>query len=141
MKTPRLIVLFTYMILISGSSHADGKSHQINQQPPLNGALSGHKPLPEAKPSNQPPRTASHLPSVIARNPRRSLAGTSSTVKGAAIQNPIAARGRPRPLSAAAPLLTNARHRSPNPAVISGTAYLSTRNTGAIDGRKVYRRP
>jgi len=141
MKAAGLIVLFSCVSLIPGGGYAVEKRDQSNEHPPLNAPRSGHKALAEARPPKQPAKPASHLPSIIARNPQRSSAGTSSTVKGAAIQNPIAGRSRPRPPSAAAPLLNNVRHRSPNPAVISGTANPSTRNTGAIDGRQIHRRP
>jgi hypothetical protein len=141
MKAPGLIVLFTCVILIPGGGDADEKRDQINEHPPLNTPRSGHKALAEAKPPKQLAKPASHLPSAIARNPGRGSAGSFSTVKGAAIQNPMAGRSRPRPPNAAAPLLSSVRHRSPNPAVISGTANLITKNTGAIDGRQMHRRP
>jgi hypothetical protein len=42
---------------------------------------------------------------------------------------------------ASAPPLSNVRHRSPNPAIIAGSAELGKRSTGAIDGKQVHRRP
>jgi hypothetical protein len=39
-----------------------------------------------------------------------------------------------------APLLNNARHRGANPAVIGGSA-ISVRNTGAVNGTRVHRKP
>jgi hypothetical protein len=33
------------------------------------------------------------------------------------------------------------RHRSPNPAVIGGSVNVASRNSGAIDGTRIYRRP
>ena len=33
------------------------------------------------------------------------------------------------------------RHRSPNPAVIGGSVPVARRNTGGIDGTRIYRRP
>jgi len=52
--------------------------------------------------------------------------------------SPLRARG---PAGPAAPPLSNVRHRSPNPAVMGGSADASKRNAGAIDGRQVHRRP
>ena len=141
MKAAGLIVLFACATLIPGAGYADEKRDQSNEHRPLKAPRSGHKALAEVKPHKQLAKPAAHLPSATARNPRWGSVGSFPTVKGAAIQNPIAGRSRPRPPSAAAPLLSNVRHRSPNPAVISGTANLSTRNAGAIDGRQVHRRP
>ena len=141
MKAAGLIVLVACVVLIPGAGYADEKPDQSNQHPPLKRPGSGRKAVAEVKPHKQFAKPAAHLPSAIARNPRRGSVGSFPTVKGAAIQNPNAGRSRPRPPSAPAPLLSNLRHRSPNPAVISGTANLSTRNTGAIDGRQMHRRP
>lgn len=47
----------------------------------------------------------------------------------------------PRPVGPAAAPLSNVRHRSSNPAVITGSAGPGKRNTGAINGNQVHRRP
>lgn len=142
MKTaPFLLALWACLGLIPCAGYADEQREQSNEHPLLKPPRSGHKALEEVKPHKQLAKPAAHLPSAIARNPRRGSVGSFSTVRGATIQSRIAGKSRPRPPSAAAPLLSNVRHRSPNPAVISGTANLSMRNTGAIDGRQVHRRP
>jgi len=125
MKTAGLIVLFACVVLIPGAGYADEKRDQGNEHPPLKPPPSGHKALAEVKRPKPLAKPAARLPSAIARNPRRGSAGSFSTIRGARIQNQIAGRSRPRPPSAAAPLLSNVRHRSPNPAVMSGTANLS----------------
>lgn len=48
---------------------------------------------------------------------------------------------RAAPPRAAAPPLSNVRHRGPNPAVIASSTDVSKRNTGALDGKQVHRRP
>jgi hypothetical protein len=141
MKKAGLIVLFACVVLIPGAGYADEKRDQSNEHPPLKPPRSGHKALAEVKRPKPLATPAARLPPAIARNPRRGSVGSFSTVRAARIQNPIAGRSRPRPPSTAPPSLSNVRHRSPNPAVISGTENLSTRSTGAIDGRQVHRRP
>lgn len=66
-------------------------------------------------------------------------------VKGASLRSQtarsaLAARtsGSTRP---AAPLFSNARHRSPNPALVGGSAGASGRNAAAINGSAMKRRP
>jgi hypothetical protein len=140
MKRAGIVVLFACIVLIPGAGYADGQRDQSSEHAALKPPQSGHKALAPAKPPKQLAKPAAHLPSAIARNPRRGSVGSFSTVRGATIQNPIAGRSRPRPPNAVALLLSNVRH-CPNPAVISGTANLSMRNTGAIDGRQVHRRP
>jgi hypothetical protein len=74
-----------------------------------------------------------------------SAAAKTASAKRALIQNPTAGKRPPVRLpgraGAAAPPLSNVRHRSPNPAVIAGSAELSKRSIGAIDGKQVHRRP
>jgi hypothetical protein len=41
----------------------------------------------------------------------------------------------------AVPLPNNVRHRSPNPAVVGGSAYSHSRNTAAINGTSIRRKP
>ena len=139
MKTARLrLALFACLALIPGAGHAD--EQRSGGQAPLKPPQSGHKAAAKAKPLKQLLKSAPHPPPAIATNRGRGSVGSFPTVKGAAIQNPIAGRIRTRPPSAAAPLLSNVRHHSPNPPVILGIANPSTRNTGAIDGRQVHRR-
>lgn len=48
---------------------------------------------------------------------------------------------RPNAIRPTVPLLNNARHRGANPAIVSGTANSGGRNTGAINGTGVHRKP
>jgi hypothetical protein len=74
-----------------------------------------------------------------------SAAAKTASTKGALIQKPTAGKLPPVRLpgraGAAAPPLSNVRHRSPNPPAVAGSADLGKRNTGAIDGKQVPRRP
>jgi len=147
MNKAGIVVLFAFVALIPCAGYADeaGSPEQRDQNAgpvPSNAPRSGRKAPVKSKPRKQLPKPPAHRPPARAMNPRRGSRGSSPTARSPVIQNPIAGRSRPvRPPSAAAPLLSNMRHRSPNPAVISGTANLSKRNTGSIDGRQVHRRP
>jgi hypothetical protein len=140
MKSARLqLALFACLALIPGAGYAD--EQRIGGPVPSKPPQSGHKAAAKAKPLKPLPRPAPHPPSAIATNRGRASAGSFPTPKGAAIQPPIAGKSRTRPPSAAAPLLSDIRHRSPNPAVITGAPDFSKRNPGAIDGRQMHRRP
>ncbi|MFZ0590956.1 MAG: hypothetical protein WAM39_10765 [Bryobacteraceae bacterium] len=69
---------------------------------------------------------------------------SSPAAQGSLIHNPAAGRYRPLrspgAVRAAAPALSNVRHRSPNPAIVAGASDLSKRSSGAIDGKQVTRR-
>lgn len=100
----------------------------------------------ESKPPNQLGNRERHSAPAGALTPRRGLERSSPRAKTGLIENAIAGRPRPvrrplNPVRAGAAPLSNERHHSPNPAVIAGSADLGRRNTGAIDGRQVPRRP
>ena len=127
MRTARLgLAVFVCLALTPGAGYAD-------KQAPLKPPQSVHKGAAKAKPFPQLRKPAA--------NRGRGSAGPFPTAKGAAIQKPVAGGSRPGPPKPAPPMLSNVRHHSPNPAVISGSTNLSMRNTGAIDGRQIHRQP
>ncbi len=151
MKTARLIfLLFACGALICGAdyrdrtasddqreqrgSHTSQKPHRPNAKAPV-----------ESKSGKQLPKRQAHLARARAMNPRGGSDRSSLTAKGSLTQNPTDGKYRlvhsRSSVRAAAPLRSNVRHRSPNPAVIAGSASLGNRNSGAIDGRQVPRRP
>ena len=94
----------------------------------------------------QLPNSREHFPSGNAMNLHQPGSDKSSgAAKGGLIQNATVNKALPvRPPSVVrptAPLLNNARHRGVNPAVIGGPANSDGRNTGAINGTRVHRRP
>ena len=70
---------------------------------------------------------------------------SGGAAKGGLIQNETVHNALPvRPSSVVrptAPSLNNVRHRGPNPAVIGGSANSDRRNTGAINGTRMNRKP
>lgn len=78
-------------------------------------------------------------------SPLRRPGWPSTSGKAPGVQNPAAGKRPPATLTGrsrvAAPALSDARHRTPNPAMVAGSAGVSKRNTGAIDGKQVHRRP
>lgn len=102
--------------------------------------------VPKASGPSQPPKGHERSTSGDAMNlhqpgPDKSVgAAKGGLLQNEAGNNPL----RVRPSSVvrpAAPSLDNVRHRSPNPAVVSGSANATTRNTGAINGALVKRKP
>lgn len=91
------------------------------------------------------PKRQTGAASAGAMNPLRGPGGSSPAAKAALIQNPTTGRRppvrSPGAVGAAAQPLSNVGHRSPNPAIIGGSADLGKRTTGAIDGKQVHRRP
>lgn len=69
----------------------------------------------------------------------------AAAAKAGSIQNATVSKAQPvRPPSAvrpAAPPAVNVRHRGANPAVIGGSAVPTSRNTAAINGTRMSRRP
>jgi hypothetical protein len=93
------------------------------------------KPLPERGGHSVPPNL---------RHPRQDFERPSPGPRGTPIPNATADRRtpvRPQAFSRLAPSLIRPTHRSTNPATIAGSAVVRNRNTGAIDGAQVHRRP
>ena len=94
----------------------------------------------------QPPNNREHSPSgnaMLGHQPgsdkRRTVARTGS-IQGNTVNSVLPVRSvnsfRPN-----VPMRSTVRHRSANPAVIGGSASSVLRNTGAINGTSVHRRP
>jgi hypothetical protein len=135
---------------------ADGGKRHVGEKPsgeqPGNRRPSGknHPPsqarLPKTNRPNQPPKGRERSTSGDAMNPHESGSDKSGgAAKAGLIQNEtVNSAPRVRPPSAVrltAPSIDNARHRSPNSAVVGGSANSTTRNTGAINGTRMNRKP
>jgi len=102
---------------------------------------------PAAQKAHRPaPLPSTHSASGNHRNAKRPGTNQSAgPVKGAFVRIQTARGALPGPTSniarPAAPLLNNARHRGPNPAVVGGSAEAAGKNAGAINGSTMKRRP
>jgi hypothetical protein len=101
--------------------------------------------------------TAANRPKQLPNSRKRSIPGNAMNLhqpgsdksggaaKGGLIQNETVNNALPvRPPSVvrpAVPSLNNVRHRGPNPAVVGGSANADSRNTGAINGTRMNRKP
>jgi hypothetical protein len=133
---------------------ADGRRRQKDGSPSDrrrdNHQVSGknHPPSPSTTVrdrARQVPKNRQHSLSGNALNLHQTASGKSvCAAKGGPPQSKTVNNAPPvREASAvrpSAPLLSNARHRGANPAVIGGSAT-SDRNTGAINGNRVHRKP
>ena len=151
----------------SESSMKAGSGDRANNATPADGGTHGGKPsdekrdrrrvpgkdyppsqasLPKANRPNQIPNRQEHSTTANAMNLHKPGSDKSSgAVKGGLIQNekgnhvlPVRSPSIVRP--SVSPL-DNVRHRGPNPAVIGGSANSITRNTGAINGTRMNRKP
>jgi hypothetical protein len=102
------------------------------------GAASQKVNRPEQLPNNRQRSIAGNPPNVHKPGSNRS-ATTARSVFGA-VNNalPVRTLNVVRP---SAPSFNNVRHRSPNPAVVSGSTDFHSRNTGAINGTRMNRKP
>jgi hypothetical protein len=145
---------FMFAVLVSAAllrGVGDGDRAATDKRPAQTGhgsatpQMSGRVGPARAKLPSPVPKRPTHVPSAGATGPLRSPDGPSPAAMGGLTRDPMAGRRStvrlPGPVKAAAPPLSNVRHRSPNPAVIGGVADLGKRNTGAINGRQVPRRP
>jgi hypothetical protein len=101
----------------------------------------------------QPPTGQKHpLPRSAASLRQPALARSGGAAKGGLIQNETTNRGLPVRLKSVPPrvaslnasinpLPNNVHHRGPNPAVVGGSGNFAIRNTGAINGTSMHRRP
>jgi len=72
----------------------------------------------------------------------QSASTNRGAVRGGSVQNKDAHYNvTPGGVATGTPSFGNARHLSPNPAIVSGTEKRKTKNTAAIDGTKMYRKP
>jgi|SRR5208283_2434338 len=118
-----------------GNRRAADKNH-----PPIRASLA------KANRLNQIPNRQEHSKTVNAINLHKPVSDKSGgVVKGGLTQNetgnhvlPVRSPSIVRPT---VPPLDNMRHRSPNPAVVGGSANSITKNTGAINGTRMNRKP
>jgi len=129
---------------------------------PVEGKTSDiHGDRGRASDTNHPPSRASlakaNRPKQLPNGRQRSLSGNAMNLhqpgsdksggaaKGGFIRNEtanIALNVRtPSVVRPTVPLLNNAQHRSPNPAIVSGSENFHSRNTGAINGTRMNRKP
>ena len=150
MKTRFVFVVLTCVALTCASGYgdrpaSDERRDQKGRPASPKAQRSGRRGPAVGKPPQQLPKRQARVASAGAMNPRIGSDGSLPSAKGSLIQNPTAGRygpvRSPGPVGVAASPLSNVRHRSPNPAVIAGSAGLGNRNTAAIDGKQVYRRP
>lgn len=150
MRTARVAsVLFACGALMCGAVYENrSASGQQREQSSSHTSQKPHRPKTKgpakSKSAKQLPKRQAHLPSARVMNPRDGADRSSTIARASSIQNSATGRHRPirpAPSGAAASQRSNVRHRSPNPAVIAGSASLGNRNSGAIDGRQVPRRP
>jgi hypothetical protein len=64
----------------------------------------------------------------------------SGFIRKETVNNALAVRA-PSVVRPTVPLLNNVRHRGPNPAVMDGSADFHGRNTAAINGTRMNRKP
>jgi hypothetical protein len=146
-KTQCFVFLFVMLASASllcgaddGDRTASDKRPDQTDHGPAKPQRSGHGGPTRANLPKPFPKRQTHATSAGAISPLRSPNGPSPVANGALIQNPVAGRAPLFGRQAPSPL-SNLRHRSPNPAVVSGSVDLRRRNTGAISGNQVPRRP
>jgi len=103
--------------------------------------------------------TAAKRPKQLTNSRKHSIPGNAMNLhqpgsksdgaaKAGLIQNetvnnalPVRPRSVVRPTASLNPSLNNVRHRGPNPAVVGGSANSDSRDTGAINGTHMHRKP
>jgi hypothetical protein len=104
---------------------------------------------------NRPSLTKANRPKQLPNSRQRSLPGNalhrpgsdksggaakSGFIRNETIHNALPVR-TPSVVRPAVPLPNNVRHRGPNPAVVGGSPNSQSRNTGAINGTRINRKP
>jgi hypothetical protein len=145
MKTARLVFpMFACAASLFGASYADPSRGPL-RKPEHTGLV---KP---AKPAIRKPSANGRHPSLEAAQraaamgkPRQGVEGSIPATRNGTIPNELTGRSRPArqpgTVRAAMSPLSSLRHRSPNPAVITGSANFRNRSSGGIDGTQVHRR-
>jgi hypothetical protein len=131
------------------AKHETGKQHSDQPRGVRRASDKNHPPSRKsqaANRSNQVPIRQGHSASGNAMNLHEPGADKSAgAAKGGLVQNEtVNSALRVRPPSTVrptAPSLDNVRHRSPNSAVVGGSENATTRNTGAINGTRMNRKP
>ena len=151
MKTIRFwLVIFAPAVSLWGTSYSSRVAPSEHGSRNIGLALrkpqaTGHRGLVVPAAPKPAVKYSTRTAPMRAANPARGSSISPPANRGAGIQNPAAGGRAPvRPLGlarAGAPPLSRVRHRGSNPAIIAGTAELAKRNTGAINGAVVSRRP
>ena len=123
-------------------SDEEGHAHHISEKNLGRSRASFTK----ANRSTQFPNNRERSPSGNAMNFRQqAFAKSGGAAKGGLIQNETVNNALPvrtsRVVRPTVPSLNNVRHRGPNPALVGGSANLHSRNTGAINGTGMNRKP
>ena len=137
-----------------GGASAEGRRRQKDGSP-SDGRPDNHQVSGKNHPRS-PAATARDRPQQLSKNRRRSPSGNAIRLNQTASGKSVgAAKGgppqtrtvnnvppirQPSAVRPSGPILNTARHRGANPAVIGGSAT-SDRNTGAINGSRVHRKP
>jgi hypothetical protein len=123
------------------SRHPDALHRDAGRVRGRSGAASQKTNLPEQLPNNR----QRSLPGNAMNLRQPGLDKSSGAAKGGLIPNETVHDALPvRMLSVVrptVPLPNDARHRSPNPAVVSGSLNSHSHNTAAINGTRINRRP
>ena len=127
MKIARFLFVMLACLALAG-----GIADAAASIPDVRGGRSGHAAKPR-RPAGQGPaqlRAAKKLPKLPARSPSALAASPQA--------RPLRLPASIKPVASGLSLVP---HRSPNPAIIAGSPNPNRRNTGALDGRQVHRRP
>ena len=106
-----------------------------------------HGAVAPAKANNPRPSNdrAAFMAGRITDAPPSDSIRPAAVASGAQAKNQAVAAGRPVQLQAvsrpSATLLSEARHRSPNPATVGGPKSVTAASSGAINGSRVARKP
>jgi len=154
MKGTCLLFLIPFLTLACAAS-MQGTSYATPLQP--TSAVRSANPSGKNHPRNRASLTPATRPKSIPYSRKRSMPGNAMNLhqpgsdksggaaKGESIHNETINNALPvRPPSAVRPTmlsLNTVRHRGPNPAVVGGSANSNSRNTAAIDGTRMHRKP
>ena len=114
-----------------------GRASDMNHPPSRTSLTKANRPqqLPNSRQRSRP-GNALHQP-----GPDKSAgAAKGGLIRNEAVNIALAVR-TPSVVRPTVPALNNVRHRSPNPAVVAGSVNSDSRNTGAINGTRMNRRP
>ncbi len=135
---------------VDGRKHETGEKSSAKRQLNRPALAKNHAPRraslsktsrPEQLPNHQEHSASANVMNLHEPGSRPS----ASAAKGGLVQNEAGSHAlpvrSPSVTRTAAPPLDDARHRSPNAAIVGGSANLTTRNTGAINGTRMSRKP
>jgi len=155
MKTWLIFVVISCIALMRGTGYA--ASPEPSPRGPANASSDHVRESEHAAPTDERNRFGSHRsrasvirPSAPKQLPNPPRHSTSRNAPGgpprgglvpSEIANPAPSVRPPTVVSLQAPSLENVRHRGANPAIIGGSANSDARNTGALNGTRMPRKP